>query len=149
MASVSAPAQWLADELAALLSAPHALAPELFNTRFNAIFMRHARGLVGGREVDREGLKQSLLALQKNWDAAQLPKYADTTLHRHIDGFHVSGAPLHPGVLSGAECLTDSSCGAAGDGRADRVHIASDVHRPCYYLRSMVSFCDRASANSE
>lgn len=90
MSSISAPAKWLADELSTLLSSTHALSPETFNTRFNSIFMRHARGLVGGREVDREGLRQSLLALQKNWDASQQPKFADTVLHHRIDGFHVS-----------------------------------------------------------
>ena len=96
--SLSAPAKWLANELSALLASPHAVAvaavapgtADAFSTRFNSIFMRHARGLVGGREVDLEGLKESLLALQKSWNAAAEHRYEDTALHHRIDGFHVS-----------------------------------------------------------
>lgn len=103
-ATLSAPAKWLANELSTLLSSPHITTPshlgglhhapgpvDLFNTRFNSMFMRHARGLVGGREVDREGLKESLLALQKRWNAVEGDhKFEDVVLHRRIDGFHVS-----------------------------------------------------------
>lgn len=100
--SLSAPSAWLATELSALLSAaadaasaPHAAPPreDAFSSRFDGVFVRHARGLVGGREVDREGLKQALLALQKRWSPAQC-RYEDCeSLHRRIDGFHV-GIPL-------------------------------------------------------
>ena len=90
----SAPAKWLANELGALLASPHlatsAGGADAFTTRFNAIFMRHARGLVADRELDREGLKQSLLALKKYWDPKKEPRVEDIVLHRCIDGFHVS-----------------------------------------------------------
>ncbi|EKM54167.1 uncharacterized protein PHACADRAFT_257816 [Phanerochaete carnosa HHB-10118-sp] len=100
--SLSAPSQWLANELTLLLSAPnHSAAPhdvtnaqqlpdsDAFSAVFNRVFVRHARGLVGGREVDREELKQALRALQKWWSPTQC-RYADCeSLHRRIDGFHV------------------------------------------------------------
>ena len=104
MSLLSAPSQWLADELTTLLSSPHTAAPhditnappaggDPFSTRFNQMFVRHARGLVGGREVDREELKRALLALQKKWNPTKC-QYTDLqSLHRRIDGFHV-GVPL-------------------------------------------------------
>ena len=104
MSTAPASPEWLQQQLTTLLASPyiHFSNPplpggrrlghgpiDLFSTRFNAMFMRHARGLVGGREVDREGLKQSLLAMQKSWNAAQDHAYEDTALHHRIDGFHV------------------------------------------------------------
>lgn len=101
--SLSAPSQWLANEFTLLLSAAHSTAPhdvtnaqqqpggggDAFSAVFNSMFVRHARGLVGGREVDREELKQALLALQKKWNPTKC-QYADCeSLHRRIDGFHV------------------------------------------------------------
>lgn len=103
--SLSAPSRWLASELAALLSTPQlspnsfsphvppseaAAAADLFSARFNDIFIRHARGLVGGREVDREELKHTLLVLQQVWGNASACRFADCELHRRIEGFHVS-----------------------------------------------------------
>ncbi|KAI0344534.1 hypothetical protein BDW22DRAFT_1354613 [Trametopsis cervina] len=98
--SLSAPSKWLADELATLLSTPHSSESaqmdgmsveddpvDLFTTRFNHVFIRHARGLVLGKEVDREQLKQTLLALQKRWNASDC-RYDNCDLHRRIDGFH-------------------------------------------------------------
>lgn len=101
--TLSAPSKWLADALTSLLSTPHAnpaamnmdlggldASSDPFDTRFNDVFMRHARGLVGGREVDREELKNTLRALQAKWDASAC-RYEDcAALHRKIDGFHVS-----------------------------------------------------------
>ena len=99
-----APSQWLANELSALLSTPQVQPPsqfiqvkveendkpeyDLFTTRFNDVFIRHARGLVGGREVDREGLKRTLLALQKQWSASGCT-FGVCELHYGIEGFHV------------------------------------------------------------
>ena len=107
--SLSAPSQWLANALTALLSAPHHAAPhdvtnapagDAFSTAFNAVFVRHARGLVAGREVDREGLKRALLALQQRWTPAAC-SYADCEgLHRRIDGFHVRVAACPLAVSS-------------------------------------------------
>jgi hypothetical protein len=102
MHSLNAPAQWLANELATLLSTPHSNLPghvddvqiaddpvDLFTTRFNHVFIRHARGLVSGKEVGREELKQTLLVLQKRWNASDC-RYVSCELHYRIDGFHVS-----------------------------------------------------------
>ena len=103
--ALSAPSQWLANELTALLSSPHTVAlpphditnspyqaaghADPFSARFNDMFLRHARGIVGGREVDREELKRALLALKKRWNPSQV-RYEDCeSLHRRIEGFHV------------------------------------------------------------
>ncbi|KAI0693015.1 hypothetical protein BC835DRAFT_1355121 [Cytidiella melzeri] len=104
MHSLNAPAQWLANELNALLSAPTVVVedgpgPEvaaseedqdpadLFTTRFEHVFMRHARGLVGGREVDREELKKTLMVLRKRWNASDC-RWMSCKLHYSIEGFH-------------------------------------------------------------
>ena len=100
MSLLSAPSQWLADELTTLLSSPHTAAPhditnappaggDPFSTRFNQMFVRHARGLVGGREVDLAELKRTLLALQQKWNPTQCRYENCEELHRRIDGFHV------------------------------------------------------------
>lgn len=75
--------EWLQDRLAKLLKAPHISFPkpsgplahirmgpgpiDLFSTYYNNFFTSDAKGIVAGKEVDREGLKQALLALQKKW----------------------------------------------------------------------------------
>lgn len=41
---------------------------DLFSTRFANMFTKEATGVVAGVQVDKEGLKQSLLALQKQWN---------------------------------------------------------------------------------
>ena len=81
--TLSAPSKWLAEELSQLLSAT-----DLFNARFDVVFVRHARGLVGGREVDRDELMQTFLALQKSWNPSDCT-YLSCDLHRRIEGFHV------------------------------------------------------------
>ncbi|KAI0812272.1 hypothetical protein BC629DRAFT_928832 [Irpex lacteus] len=98
MHSLSAPSRWLASELATLLSTPQqgslpavasAQVEEVdhFTSRFDNVFLRHARGLVSGKEVDREELKQTLLILQKRWNASNV-RYVNCELHYRIDGFH-------------------------------------------------------------
>ena len=75
--------EWLQDRLAKLLKAPHISIPrptgplahirmgpgpiDLFSTYYTNFFTSDAKGVVAGKEVDREGLKQALLALQKKW----------------------------------------------------------------------------------
>lgn len=106
MHSLSAPSRWLASELATLLSTPQQgnlpeVAPtqvgevDHFTSRFDNVFLRHARGLVSGKEVDREELKQTLLILQKRWNASNV-RYVNCELHYRIDGFHVSHLPTIP-----------------------------------------------------
>ena len=99
--TLSAPSQWLANELTALLSAPNLQYSSGgggdsrgggggdFSSRFDSMFLRHARGLIGEREVDGEELKRSLLALQKRWDPAHCRYENCEELHHRIDGFHV------------------------------------------------------------
>ncbi len=76
--------EWLAHDLAQLLSSPHIhfsthefgipglrLGPgpvDLFSTRFSNLFSSEAKGRVAGTEVDKAGLKEVLLALQKTWN---------------------------------------------------------------------------------
>ncbi|GJF00103.1 hypothetical protein PsYK624_163820 [Phanerochaete sordida] len=127
--SLSAPSQWLANALTALLSAPHAGPPphgappadaDAFAAVFNRVFVRHARGLVGGREVDRDELMRALLALQAAWRPARCA-YADCeSLHRRIDGFHPEMGVkmlLTPPEAAEAHVLTLEACVAKQGGR--------------------------------
>lgn len=75
--------QWLSNQLITLLNSPHIhftqpkfpglqlrTGPgpiDLFSTRFANMFTKDATGVLGGQEVDRDGLKEGLLALQKKW----------------------------------------------------------------------------------
>jgi len=137
--SLSAPSQWLANEFTSLLSAPNHAAPphdvtnaqqlpdgagDAFSAAFNRMFVRHARGLVGGREVDREELKRALLALQKRWSLAQC-RYADCeSLHRRIDGFHPEmGVKMLFTLPESAEAhvLTLEACVAKQRGSTPRI----------------------------
>ena len=75
--------EWLGSALTALLAAPyiHFPAPppgmgrlrmghgpiDLFSTRFNQLFAQNARGHVNGADVDRDGVKDALLAVQSWW----------------------------------------------------------------------------------
>ncbi|KAI8980635.1 hypothetical protein BD414DRAFT_102471 [Trametes punicea] len=75
--------EFLQDRLSTLLASPHihfnhppALGGirlghgpvDLFSTRFMNYFTPDATGVVAGKQVDHEGLKNALLALQKKWD---------------------------------------------------------------------------------
>ena len=74
-------AAWVESALASLLRAPHISLPkgpvgigmgpgpiDLFSTEFNNTFTPEAIGVVDGQQVDREGLKKSLLALQSHYN---------------------------------------------------------------------------------
>ncbi|OBZ67083.1 hypothetical protein A0H81_12940 [Grifola frondosa] len=92
---------WLADHLCDLMASPHVSIPshvggvyvgpgpvDLFSTRFESWFLPDAKGTVAGREVDREGLKEALLALQTKWDPENVkirsdPDYSHTLLQDH------------------------------------------------------------------
>ncbi|EJF67510.1 hypothetical protein BD309DRAFT_965632 [Dichomitus squalens] len=54
---------------------------DLFSTRFNNYFTSDATGIVAGKEVDKEGLKTALLALQKRWnpDSANFVSQSDAS----------------------------------------------------------------------
>lgn len=41
---------------------------DVFSTRFANMFTQEATGVVGGKEVDKAGLKEALLALQRKWN---------------------------------------------------------------------------------
>jgi len=74
--------EWLQEKLQTLMNSPyiHFNQPklpglrmghgpvDLFSTRFNNWFTSDATGVVAGNEVDKDGLKQALLALQKKWN---------------------------------------------------------------------------------
>ncbi|KAI0829134.1 hypothetical protein BC628DRAFT_1362696 [Trametes gibbosa] len=77
--------EFIQDRLSTLLSSPHIhfnrppqtgplkirMGPgpvDLFSTRFSNFFTHDASGVISGKEVDREGLKNALLALQKRWN---------------------------------------------------------------------------------
>jgi hypothetical protein len=75
------PAAFAESALAALLSAPHISLPrgpsgirmgpgpiDLFSTKFNNTFTAEAMGVIDGKQVDREELKEGLLALQSHYD---------------------------------------------------------------------------------
>ncbi|KAF7793594.1 hypothetical protein EIP86_004708 [Pleurotus ostreatoroseus] len=82
--SQPATSEWLQEQLSTLLASPYIhfnqpnfpglhlrMGPgpiDVFSTRFANTFTKEAKGTVGGKEVDKEGLKQSLLALQKKWN---------------------------------------------------------------------------------
>ncbi len=86
-----ASSQWFASSLLALLVAPYihfnptpppipgpGILPvslgtgpiDMFSTRFINLFTDGANGTVAGTSVDKDGLKQALLAVQKHWDPA-------------------------------------------------------------------------------
>lgn len=76
--------EWLSNQLTSLLASPYIhfnqpklpglhlrMGPgpiDLFSTRFANMFTKDATGTLGGNEVDRDGLKNGLLALQKKWN---------------------------------------------------------------------------------
>ncbi|KZT68648.1 hypothetical protein DAEQUDRAFT_727518 [Daedalea quercina L-15889] len=74
--------EWLQEKLRLLMNSPyihfnHPKLPgirmgpgpvDLFSTRFNNMFTSDVTGVVAGNEVDKEGLKQALLALQRKWN---------------------------------------------------------------------------------
>lgn len=75
---------FLQDALTSILNSPHISFPkpphglpnirlghgpiDLFSTRFTNVFAENATGEIAGTQVDKEGLKNALLALQKVWD---------------------------------------------------------------------------------
>ncbi|KAJ3481783.1 hypothetical protein NLI96_g7423 [Meripilus lineatus] len=77
--------EWLAQNLSSLLSSPYIHFPkppaglpglrlghgpiDLFSTRFTNLFSDEAKGTVDGQEVDKAGLKDALLAIQRTWNA--------------------------------------------------------------------------------
>lgn len=67
---------------------------DLFSTKFNQMFMPDARGFVGGQEVDRDQLKETLLGLQRRWNAAEASCAACEVHPTHITEFHVRYIPL-------------------------------------------------------
>ncbi|KAI0080993.1 hypothetical protein K474DRAFT_1657175 [Panus rudis PR-1116 ss-1] len=76
--------EWLQERLVEILNSPHIsfkkpagltnirMGPgpiDLFSTRFANTVTSDVKGTVAGKEVDKEGLKEALLALQKKWNA--------------------------------------------------------------------------------
>ncbi|TBU38791.1 hypothetical protein BD309DRAFT_826910, partial [Dichomitus squalens] len=75
----TSPSHWLSECLCELMASPHVSMPphggmrlgpgpmDVFTTRFEQYFTSTAHGTICGHPVDREGLKEGLLALQKRW----------------------------------------------------------------------------------
>ena len=63
---------------------------DMFTVRFNQFFMPEAHGTICGHSVDREGLKQSLLNLQKRWNSEEVKVIQEGDHH---------GFPLQPSVV--------------------------------------------------
>ncbi|PSR78708.1 hypothetical protein PHLCEN_2v7297 [Hermanssonia centrifuga] len=102
MAAQPATSEWLQEQLSTLLASPHIhfshpkfpgahmrMGPgpiDVFSTKFANMFTSDATGTVAGTQVDKDGLKESLLALQKQWnpDSAKFvpmdPPSADYTV---------------------------------------------------------------------
>ncbi|THG97454.1 hypothetical protein EW026_g4548 [Hermanssonia centrifuga] len=102
MAAQPATSEWLQEQLSTLLASPHIhfshpkfpgahirMGPgpiDVFSTKFANMFTSDATGTVAGTQVDKDGLKESLLALQKQWnpDSAKFvpmdPPSADYTM---------------------------------------------------------------------
>lgn len=86
------PAMWYSTSLVALLESPHihiAQPPavarpillgtgpvDLFSSRFENLFADDAQGVVAGEQVNRDSLKETLLAIQKHWDPSNV-KYTN------------------------------------------------------------------------
>ena len=89
--------EWLSSQLTTLLASPHIhftqpsfpglklrMGPgpiDVFSTRFTNMCTKDVTGVLGGQEVDKAGLKEGLLALQKKWtgngvqvESAQAPE---------------------------------------------------------------------------
>ena len=75
--------QWLIKKLGTLLASPYIhfknpggplgirLGPgpvDLFSTNYENLFAKEAKGVVYGKEVDRDELKEALLAIQRQWN---------------------------------------------------------------------------------
>ena len=81
--SQPASSEWLQEQLSTLLASPYIhfsqpkipglqlrMGPgpiDLFSTRFANTFTHDATAVVAGKELDKDGLKTALLALQKRW----------------------------------------------------------------------------------
>ena len=99
--------QWLATSLSTLLKSPHIvldespllpLAPgpvDIFTVKFDQLFTPDARGYVCGKEVDRKELKETLLGLQRRWNAADSSCAGCVAHPTHITEFHVRTAASH------------------------------------------------------
>ncbi|KAI0789369.1 hypothetical protein C8Q75DRAFT_765355 [Abortiporus biennis] len=95
----SVTSQWLEEKLAELLASPHIsfashksglpgirLGPgpiDLFSTRFNNLVTHDVTGSVAGKHVDKAGLKEGLLALQKKWNPDTASFNASTASEPH------------------------------------------------------------------
>lgn len=73
---------------------------DLFGTRFNQYFMPEAHGTICGHPVDREGIKQGLLNLQKRWNTEEVKVTQDCGRH---------GFPLRPSVVRRFCCISNIS----------------------------------------
>lgn len=81
-------ATWIRSTFSELLSAPHIsfrgppgirMGPgpiDLFSTKFNNAFTPDVHAVVAGEEVNREGLKEKLLALQRHYGGEDMIRFS-------------------------------------------------------------------------
>lgn len=112
MSLESSSSQWLANSLSALLASPYVHFPQppvvggipinlgpgpldLFSTRFENLFTQDATGVVAGKQVDKDGLKEILLAVQQHWNPGNA-RFVDNPEQDGIEVNHLHGIrPLH------------------------------------------------------
>ena len=91
--------QWLADQLRDLMATPYVQVDEeegmgpgpvdMFSTKFDAMFMPDAHGWVCGERTDRDGIKESLLGLQRRWNEKEAKCQQSTPQNMNSMNFHV------------------------------------------------------------
>ncbi len=109
--------EFLQDRLSTLLASPHIhfnkppallnirMGPgpvDVFSTRFANWFTHDATGVVNGKQVDKEGLKEALLALQKKWhpDSANFVAQDSSSKVRLLSAARTCGCCTSPRVRS-------------------------------------------------
>ncbi|EPS99318.1 hypothetical protein FOMPIDRAFT_143163 [Fomitopsis schrenkii] len=127
--------EWLQDRLQTLLNSPyiHFDQPklphlrmghgpvDLFSTRFNNWFTSDATGVVAGSTVDKAGLKDALLALQRKWNS-DTAKFTPSTSAQ--EGSLVTRCEFTP---MGAQQPADITASASvrHEGGSDRISTLS------------------------
>ena len=90
---VTSHSHWLSDCLCDLMASPHISMPphggmlmgpgpvDLFTVRFDQYFMPGAHGTICGHAVDRDGIKDCLLNLQKRWNTEEVKVMQEAAPH--------------------------------------------------------------------
>ena len=148
--SQPATSEWLQEQLSTLLASPYIhfnqpnfpglhlrMGPgpiDVFSTRFANTFTKEAKGTVGGKEVDKEGLKQSLLALQKKWNK-DTAKFVEAQPNDAVHNVSITAVYLLHFVLSrplgGDEVQLDTERSRYGGGGVCVCNVSSGNAMVC------------------